>query len=834
MPTRRFPLLRSRITGVDTYASPNGGPPGLPPLPRRSPKRLRTELLAQIAAIETKVAGRPADARDPDATREIVAIRPVEGAKLTPEQLDDARADVRLIGEDPETGVVLLDAPGSDLGYLKAKIEAFADEELAKTKIKEGRTVVVRASERAVAPIGEIALARLAERAGERLRLQRVAPELVSWFELGCRGGYRRPLAETESSREQIRRQVRRLGWEQRIEEFVAAEQVYFFVRLTSRQLRELVDSTDCIYEADVAPPEIRDWRLLADQERAIRGFRLLPPPAGAPAVVVIDSGVATRHPLLEQALLPSTSVVPGYDSPEDTFGHGTRMAGVSLYEDLGAALDAGQYTARHWVQGARILVREGAGTATEENRHLWPALTEQAVRSVEEVDPTPRHRAFVLAVTRPMETPAPTLWANAVDQIAFHDGRGRLVVVASGNARYERWLALAEQYPQGHLGEKLHEPAQAVNALTVGAYTTRTRLPPDRDYDEAQVVAPNAGGISPFTSTGLASSPWPIKPDVVMEGGNLAVAGGLTDGCVDTLVALTTGLNTALGQPLSRLAMTSEASARAGRFATAVWVADKSLRPDTVRGLIVHSASWTQEMVSQFPGLPDRLMACGYGVPDLALARECANDRATIVVEDEMPSAVIEEVPKKKPPKRKTTKTTEPRVRRKVKLYEIPIPDRLPGGEDPQVELRVTLSFFAEPNSFRRRTSYGLELKWDMQGPQESPDEFYERVNELHRPEDQRGRRKRTSRSRGFDWDIGIQARSRGTVQSDRWRGPFSQLAGNKYVAVLPVLGWWDQRRELKTESMPFSLLVTIRGPDVYGAIKPLVDLQVAQPIEV
>ncbi len=834
MPTRRFPLLRSRITGVDTYASPSGGPPGLPPLPRRSPKKLRAELLAQLTAIETKVAQRPAEARDPGATREIVAVRPVEGATLTPEQLDDARADVRLVGKDPETGVVLLDAPGPDLGYLRAKIEAFADDHLVKTKTKDGRAFVVRASERAVAPIGEIALSQLAERAGERLRSERLAPERACWFELGCRGGYRRPLAETVSSREQVRRQVHRLGWVQHIEEFVAAEQVFFFVRLTSQQLRELIDSTDCIYEAEITAPEILDWRLLADQERAIRGFRLIPPPAGAPAVVLLDSGVATRHPLLEKALLPSTSVVPGNSSPEDTFGHGTRMAGVALYEDLGAALEAGQHVARHWVQGARILVREGAGTATEENRHLWPALTEQAVKSAEEIDPTSRHRAFVLAVTRPMEAPAPTLWANAVDQITYHDGRGRLVVVAAGNARYERWLALAEQYPLGHFGEKIHEPAQAVNALTVGAYTTRTRLPPDHDYDEAKVVALTPGGISPFTSTGLIASGWAIKPDVVMEGGNLAVAGDLTDGEVDTLVALTTGHNTAVGQPLSRLAMTSEASARAGRFATAVWNADQSLRPDTVRGLIVHSASWTDEMVSQFPGLQDRLMACGYGLPDLALARECAVDRATIVVEDAMPSAVLEEVPKKKPPKRKTTKTTEPRVRRKVKLYEIPIPDRLPGGEDPEVELRVTLSFFAEPNSFRRRTTYGLELKWDMQGPQESPDEFFERVNELHRPEVKKGRRRRTSRSRGFDWSIGILLRSRGTVQSDRWRGPFSQLAGNKYVAVLPVLGWWDQRRELRTESMPFSLLVTIRGPDVYGAIKPLVDLQVTQPVEV
>ncbi len=206
-------------------------------------------------------------------------------------------------------------------------------------------------------------------------------------------------------------------------------------------------------------------------------------------------------------------------------------MAGIALYQDLGAAIERGSAEAGHWLQSSRLLVQPGAGTAADENYEKWPVLTLGAIRSAEDADPRPRDRVFALAITRTMQEPPldgllPTLWSQAIDQIAHHEGHGRLLVVSAGNARYEQWLALAEQHPQLQLSEKIHQPAQAANALTVGAYTARVELPGTKDYAEAKVVAPRPGGISPFTSTGLTGNEWAIKPDIVMEGGNLAILG--------------------------------------------------------------------------------------------------------------------------------------------------------------------------------------------------------------------------------------------------------------------------------------------------------------------
>ncbi len=840
MADERLPLLRGRVTRVDDFQSPSGGGGKPVKLPSLQPSAHRKGLLRQLDAFDQQIKVRPKDARDELASREIVAVRPAPGTELAAEQLDDARADARLIGV-AETGTVLLDVADPHLGHLRKKIDNFADDTKVKTtQQKDGSVEVRRSNERAIAPIGTVALAEIADVRGPLLLSETLVAERLYWFEIACRGGYRRPAPETEGSRAQLARQLYRLGAQQELDEFIAPEQIYFFVRLSQQQIDALLEATDCIYEVELAPPPLRDLRLLEDiSTRDIQDFSLRQPDADAPSVVTLDTGIATGHPLLDAAILSATTAGDLIPSPEDNYGHGTKMAGIALYRDLGAAIERGSAEASHWIQSSRLLVKPGVGTASDDNYEKWPILTLNAVKSAEAADPNPRDRVFALAITRTMQEPPldglqPTLWSHAADQIAYNDGEGRLLVLSAGNARPQQWLALAEHYPQLQLSEKIHQPAQAANVLTVGASTSRIDLPGSRDYEEYEVIAKSSEGISPYTSTGIPGNEWPVKPDIVMEGGNLAVSGSLTDDSVPTLCALTTSHRHAMGRPLGQISMTSEATARASRLAAQIWKAEPRLRPETVRALLVHSASWTPEMLQQFESTNDRLLACGYGIPDEELACACARNRATVILEDSMPNAVFEQQLKKKPPKRPTTSPTEPKGRRKAKLYRVPIPYGLLDNNDPDVEVRVTLSYFTEPNKFGRRIFHGLDLKWDMQGPQESEDDFLQRINVLKRPKSADGKPMRTAKTKSFSWDIGIQTRSRGTVQSDRWRGRMSAIVGDKLIAVVPVLGWWNQRRSLKTQEMAFSLVVSVFGPGVYTAIQPRVEAEMAIPVEV
>lgn len=724
------------MTSQDRYESPIGARSKTPNLPAiEQPGVHAQRLLGQIDAIRHVAAARDPATRDEEAKREIIAVVPHTGSDLTADQLDDSRT-ARLITQDPDSGIVLLDVASADLSFLGKKIEAFADDSKITPKLDDdgapvldeitGQPIVTRSAARAVAPIDVIRFASFEDLIGPRLRALDPANDRPHWFELACRGGYRIEPEVSRSTRAQVYRQLHRLGLlpQLGLEEFSAPEHIYFFARLTMPQVRELLAATDCIFEIELAPPAIRDMKLVDTvTAKDLRGFTLEPPPAAAPSVVVIDTGVSSEHGLLKAALLAPVAADVRIPGTEDTHGHGTQMAGLALYGDLGGAIERGSHAATHWIQNSRVMVRPGAGTAAPENHEMWPALTRNAVEGAERADPQRRNRLFTMAVTRSMQEgpigePTPTLWSHAIDVLAFNKGAGRLFVVSAGNSRDAQWMALAEQYPELQLSEKIHDPAQADNALTAGALTDRVLLPPGPTYAEYRVVAGKPGGLSPFTSAGMPGNEWAIKPDLVMEGGNLAVSATLLDAGVDTLSSLTTQRTQIAGAPLTMLNMTSEATARTARMQASIWALEPDLRAESVRALAVHSADWTDALVEQFDGTADRVIACGYGRPDERLAAACAQGLATIVVEDRTGNGVLEEEPKKVPPKRPETKTTESKLRRRVKFFRVPIPEALMTDDDPDVELRVTLSYLAEPNKFGRRVYRRLDLKWDMQGP--------------------------------------------------------------------------------------------------------------------
>ncbi len=812
-----LPLIRGRIERSEAFRSTRGGGGEQVPPPVRNPPQHRVRLLRSLDAVLNRVKERPDGTRDPLAAREIVAVRTARDTEFKVEPLGDTRKDVRAVSHDSDEGVVLIDTPNPELPGLRRKIEQYGD--LGRLT-RGGRP----RNEPAIAPIEAIGLAGEEDLAGVRLRESALSAGDVRWFEVACRGGWRRPEDETERTRVQIRRQLDRLGCTPP-QEYLATEHVVFFVRASLAVLRRLIASVDCVYEFDLAAPEIRDWLHAEGTDKDLGEFVLQAPYREAPGVVVLDTGVATAHPYLEDALLSASSVDPFDPSPEDADGHGTGMAGVALYENLGAALDSGWHQPSHWIQAVKLFRFPQQGSADESQRPYWPRRTEDAIGAAESEGIRDRPRCFALAVTSDVDDLQPTFWTHAIDRLAFNAGSGRLILVSSGNSDIND-LAVVEDYPQMHLVQKVKEPSHATNALTVGAFTSRTTIPPDPDYSSYRAVAP-AGGLSPYSSTGPVGGA-PIKPEIVMEGGNIGF-----DGALPSTMESMSGLTTHHDLSQYRLSIfygTSEATARAANLAARIWHTTPDLRPATVRGLLVHAASWTPTMVEQFANLDERLAAFGYGIPNEGFARGCARERATVIVEDEMPNGIAEEATRGEASKQTETKGRKTKYGRIAKFFRLPIPeDPLVDLDSESVELRVTLSYYPEPNIERRRGYNGLDLRWDMQGPQEGEEEFRARINRLQRGKDYDAEKKPSS----FPWAIGIERRSRGTVQSDRWRGAAAILAGERLIAVYPALGWWDRREALKTESMPFSLIATVCVPglEIYTPIRTAVEVLVEVP---
>lgn len=167
----------------------------------------------------------------------------------------------------------------------------------------------------------------------------------------------------------------------------------------------------------------------------------------------------------------------------------------------------------------------------------------------------------------------------------------------------------------------------------------------------------------------------------------------------------------------------------------------------------------------------------------------------------------------------------------RGMQLVRLPLPDAelLSLGDQP-VELAVTLSYFGEPNESGRVRYLGANLSWDLQRRGEDADEFVRRVNDHERPPGQA----RPTPADAWPWEIGPEARSRGTVRTDRLRTDAASLAGDKHIAIWPTKGWWaDHLRTRGEASITYSLVVTIDAGHSDIDLYTLISTRIEIPVE-
>jgi len=337
-------------------------------------------------------------------------------------------------------------------------------------------------------------------------------------------------------------------------------------------------------------------------------------------------------------------------------------------------------------------------------------------------------------------------------------------------------------------------------------------------DYDGWLPVAP-AGDLSPASRTSaIWDRQWPIRPDVVFEGGNFAHDGVNPATAIDDLQMVSTHY-----RPNVRLfdafGDTSAAAALGGHLSAGIMSSRPEFWPETVRGLIVHSAEWTPAMRVRFDAAPSQsqklslLRRYGWGVPDLTRALLSAANDATLIVEDAL-------LPFRKDGSQIKT--------RDMNLHRLPWPRaELAALGDLDVELRITLSYFIEPNpgerGWTRRHRYASHnLRFAVKRSLETVDAFRQRINKAAQDEEAG---EPVGAAGGDDWVLGP-IRNRGSIHSDIWRGSAAALADRDAVGVFPITGWWKEKPALQRwdRATRYALLVSIRAPgsniDIYSSI--------------
>jgi len=544
-------------------------------------------------------------------------------------------------------------------------------------------------------------------------------------------------------------------------------------------------------------------------------------------AICILDSGVQNQHPLLSDFIPDNNlfSYKPEAWGTHDGWprgGHGTGMAGLSLYGDLTTIMSAtGNIQIFHQLESVKLI-----NNRDPHDPELYGAVTLEAV-STPIVSAPFRPRIYCMAVTDKDQAyyGRPSSWSASLDKITFGNEEEnlekQLFIVSGGNV----FIETPDEFPDKNVVESVHDPAQAFNAITVGAYTEMDFI----DYEEfpdSELLA-ERGGMSPANSTSIIwENDWAVKPDFVMEGGNLLNQRGdvVTP---DSLQLLTThkDYRTTL---LQTFGDTSAATALASRFAVQLKNEYPDLWPETIRGLMVHSSDWTQTMlrgrniqdVNSFSAEEKRnlLRSFGYGVPSLKKALYSAKNTLTLIAEKEI-------TPFKKDGSIKFND---------IHYFELPWPVEVLQDvlSETDVKLNLTLSYFIEPNPGSRKYSNKFSyqshgLLFNVIKPNEDAETFHKRVNKNTREEGESG-------FSGESWVIGSRHRDKGSIHRDFWIGSGADLATRNQIAVYPVSGWYRMRKKLEKydSTIRYSLIVTIEAPeidvDIYTPIKSSIEIKI------
>jgi hypothetical protein len=647
-------------------------------------------------------------------------------------------------------------------------------------------------------------------------------PDEAIWWEVWLRGGRN----NAELTHQRFSEWAHAVGLRVSREHVTFPERIVVLAFGTQRQLSQSLDLLTLIAELRRAKEVATAYVELPPREQ--REFvddmvqRLIPPPVDAPAVCLLDTGVNRLHPLLAPALAEqdAQAINPDWGAADHhREQHGTGMAGVALYGHLADVMSGTDAVPlRHRLESVKIL--PPPPNHNEPGVYGW--VTQEAAARAQVSAPR-RNRVHCMAVTADdRDQGLPSSWSGAVDELCAGvlDETPKLMFITAGNVRGELHEP-SYRYPDWNFERAgIEDPGQSWNALTVGAFTEKVFIQ-HPDFRGWQPVA-ESGDLCPTSRTSLAWSDehhagWPLKPDLVMEGGNYAESGTQRAG-LDDLSLLTTILHPT-GRLLETTRDTSPATAAAARVAAIIWSQYPRLWPETVRGLMVHSARWTPAMIRRFPGdrrsvVQRRLRCYGYGVPDLRRALYSAENAATLLYEGELqPYCRIGS----------DIKTCE------MHLHELPWPKQvLEELGDVEVTMRVTLSYFVEPSPGRvgwgknhRYQSHGL--RFDVIRPLEGEEEFKRRLSRAEW-EDSRVRPESVGETR--NWVVGEQGRTHGALHSDWWEGTAADLAQCNRVAVYPVTGWWRERPHLGRveRKARYSLLITIETPrmdvNLYAAI--------------
>jgi hypothetical protein len=469
-------------------------------------------------------------------------------------------------------------------------------------------------------------------------------------------------------------------------------------VSVRGAKLNALLD-LDIVAEVDFPPTPVFDARTAKQLTRT--AFPTPPrPPSAGPSVCILDSGIASNHPILANNIGHAEAVLTPGTSPNDANGHGTMVGGLAVFGDIRACYESGQFQSDITLYSARVLNDDNVF----DDERLIIHQMRQAIELFR-VEPY-NCRVFNLSLGEPgpwlRDNRRQSIWAECLDILARE--LKVLIVVSAGNHNLglgnnarDAEQALTE-YP-GYLLEPdcgLCAPATAAIAVTVGGVaqhgtpTVRRGMAADNVF---RVMA-NPSEPTPTARTGPGLND-AVKPEFVAHAGNLCFDGfGSTCRTIrdDEGLAVMSFSNRPTETLFAFDVGTSFAAPLVSRVAARLWPRlrdglGEEPDPNLVRAVLGTAASVPQAALDRIMPLGDAQavrQVCGYGIIDEELSSDSADRRVTLVAQGRIKIDSF-------------------------RLYEVPVPTEFRQARGPK-QVIVTLAF--DPPVRRRRAQYlGVEM---------------------------------------------------------------------------------------------------------------------------
>jgi hypothetical protein len=393
--SRELPHLDIPTSANRLDYEPVGGGGSSSDTPNRDREEHSRKLLRDLDEVfdeKDELEQRREDRNIPGCDGDVLSVEVTDPSKIT--RLEDARQDRELLAYKPfkaeeedseeDGGVATIYVPFNEFEKFGEKIQKYREEE-TKGGNPKNRALVER--------IDEIGRAVLRERWTDPVEEEPPSDDEEDWWEVWVRAAVDHDVVEA---------QMEANGLEICSEPLEFPGRRVYLVHGVQNDLADSFELLDSVAELRRARPVVqeflglstereRDW--LDDLADRVEG-----PDDSDPAVCVLDTGLYSRHILLEPAVNnQNVDTARAQWRPRDTGPrtHGTQMGGIALYGQYLADHLAGTdpVDLQHWLESVKILPPNG------NDPEAYGSITKEAVATAEINDPG-RNRVFSMAIT--------------------------------------------------------------------------------------------------------------------------------------------------------------------------------------------------------------------------------------------------------------------------------------------------------------------------------------------------------------------------------------------------------------------------------------------------